>query len=219
MQKQAKKTDFKNKHFPLIITDWSGVISDDRHIVYEANKILSARYGVAPNSFEGFLLASHASCSSYFRSLGIEFDPETIEAEHAEVLSHLREQGHKPVVYADAHAFLRNIGARIVVVSSHPEEHLLREAEEYGVAQHIEAFVGGAQDKGVHIKKFIDEAGLAPHEVIYMGDMVPDIHAAKRVGTLSIGVATGYHSRARLEAEAPHAVVDSLTELLELLGK
>jgi pyrophosphatase PpaX len=60
--------------------------------------------------------------------------------------------------------------------------------------------------------------GAQPREAAYVGDAPFDIQAAKAAGIFSIAVTWGgIHSRERLEAEAPDALVDTTEELLESL--
>ena len=63
-----------------------------------------------------------------------------------------------------------------------------------------------------------ERMGAEPAETAYVGDSPFDIRAAKAAGMHAIGVTWGrIHDRARLEAEAPDAVVESAEELLERL--
>ena len=60
--------------------------------------------------------------------------------------------------------------------------------------------------------------GADPAETAYVGDSPFDIRAAKAAGMHAIAVTWGrIHDRARLEAEAPDALVDTAEELLERL--
>lgn len=201
----------------LVITDWSGVISDDRRIVYEANMRLLTKYGKPRRPFEEWLVASMATCVEYLVSCGIDINPDIATGEYTYLLRELKSEGMHPVAYSDANTFFQGLNGRdIVVVSSHPEAHLRSEAQEYGLANHITRFVGDATNKAVEIIRALGDTHTRSR-VIYLGDTVFDVRAAKRAGVLSVGVATGYHSRDRLVAEEPDVVVDSLVDLLTYL--
>lgn len=197
----------------LIITDWSGVISDDRHMVYESNMRLLEKYGKSRRTFEAWLEASQLTCAAYLASVGLQLDPATVAEEYPAMLTILRGEGFKPTMYPDAHAFVRGVvGRRIVVVSSHPADHLVAEANEYGLTNHIAHFSGSAVNKAEVITRAL--GATPPSQALYMGDTIFDIQAAKQTGVTSVGMATGYHTKDRLIREVPDHVFDSLTELL-----
>lgn len=59
--------------------------------------------------------------------------------------------------------------------------------------------------------------GLAPGRMVYVGDSRVDIRAGKAAGTRTIGVLTGIDGRAALAAEAPDAILESITALREAI--
>jgi len=63
----------------------------------------------------------------------------------------------------------------------------------------------------------LEGIGLDPSAVIYVGDNPGDIQAGTAVGMSVIGITTGPSPRATLQAAGAAAVVDSLSELIELL--
>ena len=61
-------------------------------------------------------------------------------------------------------------------------------------------------------------AGADPDDTAYVGDAPFDIAAAKAAGVHAIGVTWGgIHTRERMEAEGPDAVVDTVDELYAVL--
>ncbi|AQA18808.1 HAD family hydrolase [Halioglobus japonicus] len=59
---------------------------------------------------------------------------------------------------------------------------------------------------------------VAPHEVIMVGDTEYDLEMAANAGVASVGVSFGVHSVSRLQKHGPLAVVDSLPELIAVIG-
>jgi pyrophosphatase PpaX len=60
----------------------------------------------------------------------------------------------------------------------------------------------------------LERLGADPADTAYVGDAPFDIKAAKAAGVFSVAVTWGgIHSRERLEAESPDAIVDSAEEL------
>jgi pyrophosphatase PpaX len=63
-----------------------------------------------------------------------------------------------------------------------------------------------------------ERLGVDPSECAYVGDSPFDIRAAKAAGMLAVAVTWGgIHDRAKLEAEAPDAILDRAEELLGVL--
>jgi phosphoglycolate phosphatase len=59
---------------------------------------------------------------------------------------------------------------------------------------------------------------LKHEEILYIGDEVRDLKAAKKAGVGSAGVTWGFNSHAALEAENPDYLIDTPAELLKLAG-
>ena len=64
----------------------------------------------------------------------------------------------------------------------------------------------------------LERLGAEPRKAAYVGDAPFDVQAAKGAGIFAVAVTWGgIHSRERLEAEQPDALVDSAEELLGVL--
>jgi phosphoglycolate phosphatase-like HAD superfamily hydrolase len=208
------------KERTLIISDWSGVISDDRRPVYEANMRVIEKHGLQRLTFEQWLPRTQLSAREFFANMGLKAEGDSLFEEYAQALAEVRTSGIHPTVYPDAKDFLEKVlGARkeIVVVSAHPADHLLREANEYGLTRYVSEFIGNAKDKVVAIEQVLAQKKISRSLSAYMGDTIYDILAAKKCEVASIAVATGYHIKERLFAESPDLLVSSLTELVEYL--
>ncbi|WP_298447849.1 HAD-IA family hydrolase [uncultured Marinobacter sp.] len=60
--------------------------------------------------------------------------------------------------------------------------------------------------------------GIKPAEAVMIGDTRYDLEMAQRIGMPSIGVEWGVHKRDVLGDYAPHAIVDTVTDLRDVLG-
>lgn len=60
--------------------------------------------------------------------------------------------------------------------------------------------------------------GIQPAEAVMIGDTRYDMEMAQRIGMPAIGVEWGVHKRDVLGRYQPHAVVDSVADLREVLG-
>lgn len=201
----------------LVIFDWSGVISDDRRPVYEANKIVVEKHGVEHEDFQNWLIHTNASAPLYFASRGITADPDVLMEEYRAALEEVKQRGIHPVIYSDAASTLKNLAAtkKLFVVSMHPKDHLEREAKDYEIGSYISNMFGEVKDKAVAINAILTIAKVSPLSALYVGDTIFDIKAAKRAGIPSAGITTGYQTYDTLIAEHPNLVIASLSELLQ----
>lgn len=60
--------------------------------------------------------------------------------------------------------------------------------------------------------------GLKPAEAVMIGDTRYDLEMAQRIGMPAIGVEWGVHKRDVLGGYAPHAIVDTVADLRDVLG-
>ncbi|MCC7492276.1 MAG: HAD family hydrolase [Fimbriimonadaceae bacterium] len=61
--------------------------------------------------------------------------------------------------------------------------------------------------------------GVAPGEVLYLGDSAPDMHCARRAGMRAIGAAWGFRPVAELHTAGAERVIHAPQELLDLLDR
>ena len=202
----------------LVATDWSGVISDDRRPVYEANMAVLARHGKETMAFDEWLQRTTLTAVDFFRNQGITADTAVLFEEYRKEYSLARSRGINPIAYPDAIDFFNVIsdaGVPAVVISSHPINHLLRESDEYGIRNYITRIYGGIKDKGKSIIDSYTEFGVSQEDTIYIGDTIYDIAEARNAGVVAVGMATGYHTRGRLIDARPDILADSLKDLTD----
>jgi phosphoglycolate phosphatase len=209
----------------LGIFDHSGVLSDDRLPVYEANRLLLERYGLPQISFAEWLKASKASAGEFLHSLGATAPLDQINQEYKVIYTELgnREPDPiKPTMYPNAPQVLETLKKekkmKLAIVSSHPRTNLISELEEYGIAQFFDEISGDPSPKTQRIISICSLFEISPSQTIFVEDTVYGLESGRKAGVNCFGITTGYHSRERLEAEGTAvAVIDSLTELLRYL--
>ncbi len=200
----------------LFIFDWSGVISDDRWPVYQANMRVLEDYGKPTMSFWEWLPRTTLTPIEIFENHGVHGDPKELFALYTKYLTEAVESGVTPTVYPDALDTLQHIkqrGKKLAVLSSHPEGNLRRDAEGYGIVPLLDHISGNSRDKSEGLLSVCDSLDEAPKHALYAGDTVYDIRAAKKAGLNSAGVCTGYHVRERLERENPDLLLECLSDL------
>ncbi len=114
---------------------------------------------------------------------------------------------------------LHEAGIRLAVVSTKESAVIRQSLRMYNIESRFTTVIGGS-DVSVHKP---DPSGLYlamrqmrvdANETLYFGDNIIDAQTARNAGVPYLGVTTGMHTRAELEAYPHIAVVDSLGELL-----
>ena len=204
----------KFKAVQLVIFDWSGVISDDRKPVYEANCEVMRSYGHEPEDFANWLLHTNASAPLYFASRGLTAPHDELLEKYRTALHRARHNGTHPVLYDDVKTTLAGLaGKQKFVVSMHPTNHLVQEAMDYGIAKYFAGVMGEVKDKSVAIGDITHGEQTA----IYIGDTIFDIQAARKAGVFAAAVPTGYQTKAILADAHPDVMLDKLSDLLHYL--
>ena len=113
-------------------------------------------------------------------------------------------------------ARLRAAGRRLAVATSKPEPFAKRIAEHFGIAEYFDCVAGAALDE-TRTNKWQVVAyalerlgGVAPKEVLMVGDREHDVQGASRCGIATLGVLYGYGSREELLSAGAVAVADTV---------
>jgi phosphoglycolate phosphatase-like HAD superfamily hydrolase len=206
-----------NRNFPLLwIFDWSGTLSDDRKALYETSRQIFAEFGIKVPEYPEFFKQSTGTLERQLKKEGINISDERARELFKKYFDIAANNSTKPIVYAQALQTVRRIhefGGKIAIVSSHPEEYLLREAKEYGILHYVDKITAGLNKKSEALSEVCIALGIDKKDSIYVGDTIFDMISGKEAGIRVIGISHGYHSRAQLLSASPIEVVDSLTEL------
>ncbi|MBX9626297.1 MAG: HAD hydrolase-like protein [Gemmataceae bacterium] len=111
-------------------------------------------------------------------------------------------------------------GVRLGILSSNNEGNIRRCLAANGV-EGLFAFVVGCPKlfgKGRALRRLLRTGGVDRREVLYVGDEVRDLEAAKRAGVAAAAVTWGFHAEELLRAAGPRYVVSDPRELLAVAG-
>jgi phosphoglycolate phosphatase-like HAD superfamily hydrolase len=204
----------------LFVFDWSGTISDDRRPVYETNMRLLRLFGKPTVLFEEWLPSTPPTVVGFLALYGIDCDVQDASALYSKYYNAVMKEGIAPILYPDVHDVLTHLKGQqkdLAVLSCHPPDNLLREADKYGIKNFFSFFHAGSQDKASDLAALCRRFGTRPESVLYTGDTTHDIRAAKQAGVVSAAVCRGYHTREQLEGEKPDIpVMEDLAGLKQL---
>ena len=202
-----------------VIFDFDGTIADNFTYVHDIVQKLAPKYGFKPEVADDIASLRNMSMKeivvkyhiSRFNILRMLLDgrkemkkhlPETkMPAGLSEVLDSLDQQDTKLAIISSNSAtsireFLKNnkVGVKIDIYSS---LHLFGKAKP--------------------IRKYVQNHGFTPTEVVYVGDEVRDIDSANEAGIPVISVSWGYNSKESL-LKNNKLVVDNSAELAEAIA-
>lgn len=198
-----------------VIFDWSGVLSDDFEMCFQAEMRVLDALGVKRLPREEYADKFELPYTRFYEKIGLDVPKERIEELFRKGV---RECGVKPQPVngsKEALEYLKGKGFKTAVFSAHPSEFLEKELEEYGFSGLVDVVEAGVFDKTAAVHDLI--ALLGTKENVLVGDMVHDIEAGKKAGIKTIAVCSQYDSRERLEAAKPDHVIEDLSGLKELL--
>ncbi len=207
----------------LVVFNWSGTVIDDRKLVYEtiAKELKACHKEIEPFDKWLSLLATNTSSLTVsefcLKKHGVNYDDKKI---YKECLQEVVKSGTKSVIYPDTmevFEYLIKRGKKIAILSYQPESHIRKEAIEKGLLMFITKIVGSAFDKSVRLIDLCEELGVKPKNSIFVGDMVPDIKAAKEAGVFSATVTIGYHPKSLLLSAKPDYLLPNLSALKAII--
>ena len=205
--------------------DWSGTCSNDMRPVYEADMRILDLYGKKRMPLGEWRQNTTASAVEFFNNHGIHGDPEMLHALYKEMYDEVVRGGIKPVPFEDtgiAMKYIQMDEKKIFVLSTHPEENLKNEAQDYGFSEYIDLIVGDSNDKTKDLQRICSGLQIEPGRVLYVGDTDRDIKSGREAGVITVGICSppwkqrGYHDRVRLELEDPDYMIECPEEIWDI---
>jgi pyrophosphatase PpaX len=206
-----------------VLFDLDGTIVDSGWMILESFRF--ATRTVLGREIPDEVLLSRVG-SGHLEEQMREFD-----SEQADELARVYRRHYAPL-HADLRAFpgmlellerLHDEGRRLGIVSAKRNDIVELAFEALGFGHVMDVVVGSdAAPRGKphpdQILVALERLGAEPDDTAYVGDAPFDVAAAKAAGVHAIGVTWGgIHTRERMEAEGPDAVVDTADELYGVL--
>jgi phosphoglycolate phosphatase len=117
---------------------------------------------------------------------------------------------------------LSGLGVAMGVCTNKPTFFSRKILDFLGLSRHFRAIVGpdvaGARKPdAIHVLRTLDEMRCERGEVLFVGDMPVDVHAARNCGIDVAVVATGSSSAEQLTATEPDHFLDRFSDLLKIV--
>jgi pyrophosphatase PpaX len=209
--------------FPVVLFDLDGTIVDSGWMILASYR--HATQTVLGREIPDEVLMARVGAGHLEEQMA-EFD-----AERAKELAHAYREFYAPL-HSELRAFpgmlelLRRLdeeGRRLGVVSAKRVDIVQLAFDALGFGDLMDVVVGSDEaPRGKphpdQILLALERLGADPDDTAYVGDAPFDVAAAKAAGVHAIGVTWGgIHTRDRMEAEGPDAVVDTADELYAVI--
>jgi HAD superfamily hydrolase (TIGR01509 family) len=114
---------------------------------------------------------------------------------------------------------LKKRGFQLGIITSNSRENVWTSLEKNGL-QDTFTFIYSGSTFGKHkvINKWLRIENINPEQVVYVGDEIRDIDAAKKTGIKVIAVGWGFNSQEALAAHNPDFLIERPHELIEIMN-
>ena len=204
----------------VIIFDFDGTLADTIDILLSITNRLSAEFGFKSATKEELAQLSNLNSWQILQYSGISIFKfplliRRLKAElHSEVPHIQLFPGIKEVLLE-----LKKRGFQLGIITSNSRENVLGALEKNGL-QDTFTFIYSGSTFGKHkvINKWLRRENINPEEVVYVGDEIRDIDAAKKTGIKVIAVGWGFNSQEALAAQNPNFLIKRPQELIEIIN-
>lgn len=115
---------------------------------------------------------------------------------------------------------LKSCGYQLSIATSKHEPFAIESLEYLNISQHFDVVYGQTESRGYKneiLRQLIADHGWKKSDCLMIGDTCYDVDGAKINGIDVLAVSYGFEDRATLLAHAPNALVDSVSEMAQLL--
>ena len=203
-----------------LVWDWNGTLLDDLQICIAIVDDMLTRRRLQPlASLERYHEVFTFPIKLYYEKAGFDFTKEPYE-ELAEEWTVLYDRLVRDCpLFPEAEKALdavHALGVRQVIVSASRQDKLTDQVRRAGIYEKLEAVLGmgdlyGSGKEGL-ARQYFDRKGIAPEQVLFVGDTLHDAQVAKDMGCGCVLVARGHQSAETLKT----ANVPLLGDLLEV---
>lgn len=192
--------------YEYVIWDWNGTLLDDQWLALEVANGMLRRRGLPEMDAHRYREIFDFPVEHYYRRAGFDFSVEPFSVLADEFIGAFNARLTECPLHRGVEDILRALQGRAVtqLVLSASRETSLRDAvAHHGLDTYFAALHG--LDNHLAVSKadvgrdLIARHGMEPGLAVMVGDTVHDAEVAREMGVDCILIASGHHSRARLE--------------------
>ena len=205
--------------YALVLWDFDGTLADTLPGVLRIFNDLAPQFGFTPVA--DAQAVRDTTLTQFFQTLGIPLWKlpalrQAIVTRQKDEMTGTRLCPGVPEVVAR----LGRNGCRMGIVSSNAEDNIRTCLRANGVEPWFELVVGYSRLLGKQrsLRRVLRQTALDGRDVLYIGDEVRDVEAARDVGMDVAAVTWGINSRSLLARNSPTQLIDRPEQLLDWLG-
>ena len=202
-----------------IIWDWNGTLLNDVNICIDCINVLLQKRNLNMIDRKKYVDIFTFPVKDYYEQAGFDFSKEDFEVPAMEFIKLY----HESLPLANLHPcandvlkYFKSLGLNQFVLSAMEHTSLLKSLKDNGIYNYFE-HINGIDNHYAHSKldigkDLLQKIGLAPEEILMIGDTLHDKDVAEGLGINFVLVAKGHQSKERLLAETP-LVFDNLLDI------
>jgi phosphoglycolate phosphatase len=208
-----------------VIWDWNGTLLDDRALCVDIMNGILARRSRGSIDEETYRKLIEFPVQIYYERLGFDFSNEPFEAVSDEYVRNYQARWRECALQAGAletMEALRQAGVGQSVLSASKTPYLLEQLEHFGLTGYLQRMTGvddhHGRGKGHRAVEHLAALGVAPEQVVLIGDTAHDAEVAQVCGANCILVSFGHYDLQRLQRVGV-PIAHSMEEVREILFK
>jgi phosphoglycolate phosphatase len=204
--------------YDLIVWDFDGTLADSFDLAVSVYNDLALRHGLRPIESPASLRGMTTRAFLRQHNIPLLHLPRLLKEHQAAARDRMGSVRLFDGV-PDLLSRLREGGSRLGILSSNAAENIRACLAANGVEGLFEFVVGYPRlfGKGVVIRRLLRRERLAPARLLYVGDEVRDVRAARRAGVDSAAVSWGFQDRDLLASLSPTYLWSEPGEALAVL--
>lgn len=205
--------------YDLVIWDFDGTLADTLAVALRIYNEAAARHGFLP--IDDPEAVRRMSSLAFLREHKVPLL--RLPLLMREFLAALKQEVAKVRLFPEIPetlAAVRGLGCRMGILSSNSRDNILACLEANGVADSFEFVVGYMRllGKGRALRRLLRDRRVEPQRVLYVGDELRDLEAAREARTDVAAVSWGLHAGEFLAEQGPTYLVSAPSEIPSLLG-
>jgi len=194
----------KYKH---IIWDWNGTLLNDAWLFVDVMNTVLRRRNMPLIDVESYRQIFGFPVRDYYIKLGFDLEKEPFESSGMEFIREYEKRRYDAKLYDDTIPTLDHLsknGISHSILSAQNQSTLDDLVDYYDIRKYM-INISGLDNHYAHSKvdngrAWMERLHFGPHEVLFVGDTDHDHEVAEAIGADCVLLASGHHSRDRLEA-------------------
>lgn len=209
-----------------VVWDWNGTLLDDRDLCIESVNAMLARRGLKTiATTDEYRAIFRFPVQDYYRSLGFEFADEDFPELAREYIALYQGASETCGLVRNGKRALetaRELGFSQILLSASEQRNLERQVGMREIGGYFERIMGTgdvlARTKADVARRWVEEAGIDPARLVFVGDTDHDLEIARSLGASCVLYSDG-HQFVPKSPDGLWSVIDDLAGLPEILAR